>query len=162
MELGHWVTGSFGSSLRRGHPVTGSSFWPGARPEFSRFSKKCPKCKAYIWNAEITKVIVRCLLLDWNHWMSIHAMNFYVYLWLLQIRWPENTSTWRRWRHCSHTPTHKLTFGVHYRTGSPGQLHGSPGRWIPGSLGRWVTKCDPVPCVGPDLQNILRFIVPLS
>jgi len=22
---------------------------------------------------------------------------------------------------------------------------GSPGRWIPGSLGRWVAKCDPVP-----------------
>ena len=32
------------------------------------------------------------------------------------------------------------TFGVHYRTGSPGQLQGSPGRWITGSLGRWVTK----------------------
>ena len=27
------------------------------------------------------------------------------------------------------------TFGVHYRTGSPGQLQGSPGRWITGSLG---------------------------
>jgi len=24
---------------------------------------------------------------------------------------------------------------------------GSPGRWIPGSLGRWATKCDPVPCL---------------
>ena len=24
---------------------------------------------------------------------------------------------------------------------------GSPGRWIPGSLGRWVTKCDAVPCL---------------
>ena len=35
---------------------------------------------------------------------------------------------------------HKSTFGVHYRTASPGQL----------GLGRWVTKCDPVPClVGP-------------
>ena len=34
--------------------------------------------------------------------------------------------------------THKSTFGVHYRTGSPG-------RWITGSLGRRVTKCDPVP-----------------
>jgi len=28
---------------------------------------------------------------------------------------------------------------------------GSAGRWIPGSLGRWVTKCDPVPfLVGAD------------
>ena len=24
---------------------------------------------------------------------------------------------------------------------------GSPGRWIPGSLDRWVTKCYPVPCL---------------
>jgi len=37
--------------------------------------------------------------------------------------------------------TRKSTFGVHYRTGSTGSV----GRWIPGSLGRWVTKCDPVP-----------------
>ena len=60
-------------------------------PTFFRFPKKCPKCKTYIWNAEMTKVIVRCLLLDWNHWMSVHAMNFYFYLWLLKSLWPENT-----------------------------------------------------------------------
>jgi len=34
----------------------------------------------------------------------------------------------------SHTPTHKSTFGVHYRTGSPGQLGlrvaGFPGHWV--------------------------------
>jgi len=47
----------------------------------------------YIWNAEMTKVIVRCLLLDWNHWMSVHAMNFYFYLWLVKILLPENTSS---------------------------------------------------------------------
>ena len=41
----------------------------------------------------MTKVIVRCLSLDWNHWMSVHAMNFYFYLWLLKILWPENTSS---------------------------------------------------------------------
>jgi len=40
IELGHWVTGSFGSS------VTSRS--PGVRPEFFRFSKKYPKCKTYI------------------------------------------------------------------------------------------------------------------
>ena len=96
MELSHWVTGSMGhlghlSRLR--HRVTGSSFWPGVRPEFFRFSKKCPQCKTYIWNAEMTKVIVRCLLLDWNHWKSVHAMNVYFYLWLLKIVWPENTSS---------------------------------------------------------------------
>ena len=43
MELGHWVTGSVGRSghlSRPGHRVTGSSFWPGVRPEYFRFSKK--------------------------------------------------------------------------------------------------------------------------
>jgi len=38
----------------------------------------------------------------------------------------------------------------HYRTRSPGQLclrvAGFPGHWVD-SLGRWVTKCDPVPCL---------------
>ena len=67
--------------------------------------------------------------------MSVHAMDFHFYLRLLQILWPENTS--------SHISRH-LDFKVHYITGSAGQLV-SPGRWIPGSLGRWVTKCDPVP-----------------
>jgi len=45
-ELGHWVTGSMGHLghlLRPGHKVTGSSFWPGVRPEFFRFSKKMHK-----------------------------------------------------------------------------------------------------------------------
>ena len=74
-----------------GHRVNGSSFTSGSPghhsdtvwdTSFSGFRKKCPKCKRYIWNAEMTKVIVRCLLLDWNHWMSVHAMNFYFYLWL--------------------------------------------------------------------------------
>jgi len=96
MKLGHWVTGSMGHLghlSRRGRRGTGSSFRPGVKPEFFRFSKKCPKCKRYIWNAKMTKVIVRCLLLDWNHWLSVHAMNFYFYLWLLKILWPENTSS---------------------------------------------------------------------
>ena len=43
---------------------------------FPVFEKKCTKCKTYIWNTEMTKVIVRCLLLDWNHWMSVRVMNF--------------------------------------------------------------------------------------
>jgi len=93
MELGHWVTRSMGHLSRPGHRVIGSSFWPGMRLEFFRFSLKCLKCKTYIWNAEMTKVIVRCLLLDWNHWMSVHVMNFYFYVWLLKILWPKNTSS---------------------------------------------------------------------
>jgi len=67
-----------------------------------------------------------CLLLDWNHSMSDHAVNFYFYLWLLK-----NSSAWEYFF------TQKSTFGVHYRTGSPGQLGlrvaGFPGHWVAGS-----------------------------
>ena len=108
--------------------VTGSSFWPGLRPELFRFSKKCPKCKTHIWNAEMTKVMFMCLLLDLNHWMSVHAMNFYCYLWLGLLK---NYLAWEYFF------THMSTFGVHYRTGSPGQLGlrvaGFPGHWVAGS-----------------------------
>jgi len=38
---------------------------------------------------------------------------------------------------------HISTFGVHYRTGSPGQL----GLLVAGYPDHWVTKCDPVPCL---------------
>jgi len=88
VSLGQWVIWVIFHAR-----VTGSSFWPDVRPEFFRFPKKCPKCKTYIRNAEITKVIARCLLLDWNHWMSVHVMNFYFYLCLLKILWPENRPT---------------------------------------------------------------------
>ena len=137
-SLGHRINGSFGSSFTSGSPDHHSD--PAWDPSFSGFRKKCPKCKTYIWNAEMTKVIVRCLLLDWNHWMSVHAMNFYFCLWLLKIPWPEKTSSWLQWRHCS-IFTHKSTFWVHYRTGSPGQL----GLRVAGFPGHWVRKCDPVP-----------------
>ena len=141
MELGHWVTGSMGHLghlSRSGHRVTGSSFWPGVRPEFFRFSKKCLKCKTYIWNAEMTKVIVRCLLLDWNHWMPVHATNFYFYLWLLKIR-RQNFFT------------HKSTFGVHYRTGSPGQL----GLRVAGFRGHWVAGSSSISDLRIDLGKTL-------
>ena len=92
----------------------------GHRVNGFRFSKKCPKCKTYIWNAEMTKVIVSCLLLDWNHWMSVHAMNFYFYLRLLKILWPDNTSSWRQWRHCSiFTFTIEQGHRVNWVSGSP-------------------------------------------
>jgi len=94
MELGHWVTGSMGRLGHLSRPGHRVIIWTRCETwVFFRFSKKCPKCKTYIWNAEMTKVIVRCLLLDWNHWMSVYAMNFYFYLWLLKILRPENTSS---------------------------------------------------------------------
>jgi len=114
-SLGHRVNGSFGSYF-----TSGSSFWPDETRVFPVF-EKMPK--TYIWNAEMTRVIVRCLLLDWNHWMSlsVHAMNFYFYLWLLKILWPENTF--------SHISRH-LEFIVE---------QGHRVNWVSGSLDSRVT-----------------------
>ena len=42
-------TGSLGHLSRPGHPFTGSSFWPGVRPEFFRFSKKAQDKDIYFW-----------------------------------------------------------------------------------------------------------------
>jgi len=48
----------------------------------------------------------------------------------------------------SHTSTHKSTFGVHYRTGSPGQLGHRvtefPGHWVSGSqnVAQFHVWCD--------------------
>jgi len=44
-----------------------------------------------------------------------------------------------------YAPNAPLAYGPVRVTGSTG----SPVRWIPGSLGRWVTKCDPVPRLVP-------------
>ena len=100
MELGHWVTGSVG--------------------HFGRLSR--PGHRVIIWNAEMTKVIVRYLLLDWNHCMSVHAMNFYFYLWLLKILCPENTS--------SHILSRHLEFVIE---------QGQRVNWVSGSLDSRVT-----------------------
>jgi len=124
MEVGHRVNGSFGSSFTSGSQ--GHHFDPVWDREFFQFSKKCPKYKTYIWNAEMTKVIVRCLFLDWNHWLSVHAMNFFFYLWLLKILWPENTSYMSR----------HLEFII---------VQGQLGLWVAGFPGHWVIKCDAVP-----------------
>ena len=64
LKLGHWVTrsvGHLGHLSRPGHRVI---ILTRSETQFIRFSKKCPKYKAYICNAEMTEVIVICLLLD--------------------------------------------------------------------------------------------------
>jgi len=117
--------------------VTGSPghhFDPVWDPSFYRFSKKCPKCKTYFWNAEMTKVIVRCLLY-WNHWMSVHDWNELLLL-------PVIIKNYLAREYCF---THKSTFGVHYRTGSPGHL----GLWVAGFPGNRVAGS----------QNVTQFYV---
>ena len=103
--------------------VTGSSFWPDVRPEFFRFSKKMTKRQ----NAHL-----KC----WND-KSYCQVPDYLPCRVLEylIRYSREYSSSKK--RDSHTPTHKSTFGVHYRRGSPGQLGlrvaGFPGHWVAGS-----------------------------
>jgi len=123
MELGHWVTGSvgrLGHLSRPGHRViiltrceTRVFFgvWNNAQNAKHTF-------EMLKWQRSLSGV-----LLDWNHWMSVHAMNlnFYFYLWLLKTLWCENTS--------SHISRY-LEFSIE---------QGHPVNWVSGSLDSRVT-----------------------
>jgi len=125
-SLGHRVNGSFGSSFTSGSPCHRVIISTRCETRVFPVFEKMPKMQKYIWNAEMTKVVVRCLLLDWNHWMSVHANKL-----LLLPTIIKNSLVWEYFF------THKSTFGVHYRTGSPGQLGlrvaRFPGHWVAGS-----------------------------
>ena len=54
-SLGHRVNGSSGSSFTSGSAGHRAIILTRCETEFFPFSKKCPKCKTYIWNAEMTK-----------------------------------------------------------------------------------------------------------
>jgi len=86
MELGHWVTGSFGSSFTSGSP--GHHFDPVWDPSISGF-RKMPKMQNVLlkcWNdkSHCQVSVVGLKSLD-------HAMDCFFCLWLLKILWPENT-----------------------------------------------------------------------
>jgi len=121
-SLGRRVNRSFGSSFTSGSP--GYHFWPGVRPEFFPFSKT---------NAQNAKRIFE--MLKWQKSLSgagYKYSNLLTYLVEYSIRCSTEYSSSKKLD--SHTPTHKSTFGVHYRTGSPGQLGlrvaGFPGHWV--------------------------------
>jgi len=100
--------------------VTGSSFLPGVRPEFFRFSKKNDQ------NAKRTfEMRIQILLLTY---LPCRVLEY-------STRYSTEYSSSKKLD--SHTPTHMSTFGVQYRTGSPGQLGlrvaGFPGHWVAGS-----------------------------
>ena len=120
-------TGHLGHLSRPGHRVI--ILTRCETPVFLIF-EKMPKMQ----NVHLKWWNVSCLLLDWNLWMSVHAMNVYLYLWLFK-----NSLAWEYFF------THKSTFGVHSRTGSPGQLGlrvaGFPGQWVAGSQN--VHLCSP-------------------
>ena len=100
MELGHWVTGSLGHLGHLSRPGHRVIIFTRCETRVFPVFEKCPKCETFVWNAEMTKVIVRCLLLNWI--FTVYVMTFYFYLWLLQLLWPENTSSWRQ---CAHPYT---------------------------------------------------------
>jgi len=125
MELGHRVTGSMGpfgsffTSVSPGHRVI---ILTRRDPSFSGFRKKCTKCKTYIGNAEMTKSHCRLSVVGLKS-LDVSPCNELLLLpMIIKFFGP---------------PLHKSTFGVHYRTGSPGQLGlrvaGFPDHWVAGS-----------------------------
>ena len=93
VELGHWVTGSvghLGHLSRPGHRVIiltrcETRVFPvfEKMPTLQNVHLKCWNDKSY---CQVSVVGLRSL-------DAAHAMNFYFYLWLLKILWPENTSS---------------------------------------------------------------------
>jgi len=128
MELGHWVTGSIGSSFTSGSP--GHHCDPVWDPSFSGF-RKMPNMQQNVhlkcWNDEshcqVSAVGLKSL--------DVSPCNELLLLPMII----KNSLAWEYFF------THKSTFGVHYRIGSPGQL----GLRVAVFPGHWVTKCDPVP-----------------
>jgi len=125
MKLGHWVTGSKGHLSRPGHRVIIST---RCDTRVFRVFEKMPKMQ---------NVHLKC----WNN--KSHCQVSVVGLKSLDVS-PCNDllllrmiiKNYLAWEYFF---TQKSTFGVHYRTGSPGQL----GLRVAGFPGHWVTKCDP-------------------
>ena len=132
MELGHWVTGSvghLGHISRPGHRVIISTLcetrvFPVFEklPKMQNLQTKCWHDKSHCQVTQVSVVGLKSLDVSPRNELLLLPMII------------KNSLAWEYFF------THKSTFGVHYRTGSTG----SPGGWIPGSLGRWVTKYDPV------------------
>jgi len=117
VSLGQWVIWVIFHAR-----VTGSSFWPDVRPEFFRFPKKMPEMQnvhSKCWNdkshCQVSVVGLKSLF--------EHVMNFYFYLCLLKILWPENRPT------SSHISRH-LEFIIE---------QGHRVNWVSGSLDSRVT-----------------------
>jgi len=124
MELGHWVTGSMGHLSRPGHRVIILTQY---ETQVFLVFEKMPKMQNVhlkCWNDKSHRQ-VGLKSLDVSPCKELLLLPMII----------KNSLAWEYFF------THKSTFGVHYRTGSTG----SPCRSIPGSLGRWVKKCDPVP-----------------
>ena len=121
MELGHWVTGSMG---QLGH-LSG----PGHRVII------LTRCETRVFFLVFEKMpkMMQILLFGAGYKYS------YLLTYLAEYSIGYSTEYSSSKKLDSHTPTatHKSTFGVHYRTGSPGQpglrVDEFPGHWIAGS-----------------------------
>jgi len=150
MELGHWVTGSIGHLghlSRPGHRVIILT-----RRETRVFPvfEKMPKMQ------------------------NLHLKCGYKYSYLLTYLVEYSIRYWTEYSSSkkldSHTPTHKSTFGVHYRTGSPGQLGlrvaEFPGDWVIGSQNVtqfhvWWPYLITYVETGSGAEEVLRFMCEL-
>jgi len=141
MELGHWVTGSMGHLghlSRPGHRVTGSSFLTRCDTSFSGFRKNAQNANVHLkcWNdkshCQVSVVGLQSL--------DVSPCNDLV---LLPIS-IKNSLAWEYFF------AQKSTFGIHYRTGSLGQL----GLRVAGFPGHWVA--------GPATANLASVLFPMT
>jgi len=133
MELGHWVTGAMGHLGHLSRPGHWVIILTQCETRVFPVFEKMPKMQNVhlkCWNdkspCQVSVVGLKSL--------DVSPCNELLLLPMII----KNSLAWEYFF------THKSTFGVYYRTGSPGSTR-FPSRWIPGSLNRWVTKCDPVP-----------------
>ena len=125
MELGHWVTGSMGHLGHLSRPGHRVIILTRVRPEFFRFFKmpKIQNVHLKRWNdkSHCQVSVVGLKSLDVSACSELLLLPMTV----------KNSSAWEYFF------TRKSTFGVHYTTGSPGQLGlrvaGFPGHWVAGS-----------------------------
>jgi len=128
MELGHWVTGSMGHLSRPGHRVI---FLTRCETRvFPVFEKNAQNAKRTFemlkWQKSLSCVCC------WTEITGCQSMQ-----WTFTFTVPMIITNSLAWEYFF---AHKSTFGVHYRTGLPGQLGlrvaGFPGHWVAGSQKR--------------------------
>ena len=155
LSLGHRVNGSFGWSFTSGSP--GHLFHPVWDPSFPGFRKK-PKI-----------MIQRYIFL----WKFVQPPKKYLRIIndLQNFTFQKRANAKQRWKLANLLPIanvclqHKSTFGVHHRTGLPGQLGlrvaGFPGHWVAGSQNVtqfhvWLLLLSLV-CLRSDIARRLRL-----
>ena len=123
MELGH-----LGHLSRPGDRVIILTWY---ETRIFPFSKKCPECTmSHNYGTNIALPGTMQILLFGAGYKYSYLLTYLVEY---SIRYLTEYSSSKKLD--SHTPTEKSTFGVHYRTESPGLwVAGFPGHWVAGSV----------------------------